>query len=146
MSPFAQNYAKVTLQAKTFPTSPNLWGLAAWNVEICGDNENEIPIKWKIYIYGLIPGQKHKRTYEKKLKSRILCYLLSNSGSCNDSKFRSAYWKIVIISWNMTNALFDFLHRAKIKFYNKVAMLDFRMLENGYKYEVEEQASRCLVF
>jgi hypothetical protein len=56
-----QNYSKVTLHTKTFPTIPIMWWLVGGNPVFRGDRGEAI--KWKILIYRLIPAQRHKRAF-----------------------------------------------------------------------------------
>jgi hypothetical protein len=45
--------AKNNLRAKTFPTSPNMWRLVAWNLDFPADSGKYS--KWKIFIPRLKP-------------------------------------------------------------------------------------------
>jgi hypothetical protein len=57
-----QNYSKVTLHTKTFPTIPIKWRLVGGNPVFRGDKGEAT--KWIIFIYRLIPGQRHKRAFK----------------------------------------------------------------------------------
>jgi hypothetical protein len=65
-----QNYSKVTLHTKTFPTIPIMWRLVVGNPVFCGDKGEAT--KWKIFIYRLIPGQRHNKRAFKKWKTNFL--------------------------------------------------------------------------
>jgi hypothetical protein len=54
-----QNYSKVTLHTKTFPTIPIIWRLI-WS-------DKGVVTQWKIFIYGLIPGRRQNRAFKKLL-------------------------------------------------------------------------------
>jgi hypothetical protein len=58
-----QNYSKVTLHTKTFSTMPIMWRLVGGNPVFWGDKGEAT--KWKIFINRLIPGQRHKRAFNK---------------------------------------------------------------------------------
>jgi hypothetical protein len=57
-----QNYS---LHTKTFPTIPIMWRFIGGNSVLWGDKGEAK--NWKIFIYRLIPGQRHnKKAFNKK--------------------------------------------------------------------------------
>jgi hypothetical protein len=64
-----QTYSKVTLHTKTFPTIPIMRRLIGGNPVFWGDKGEAT--KWKIFIYRLIPGQRHKRDCKKQFLKKI---------------------------------------------------------------------------